>query len=101
MPQSDGQYKIRPALILKALPKFTDFLVCGISSNLSQQIQGFDEIVSKNDDYFLATGLRRNSLIRLFFIGVKATHKILGTVGKIPAGLHKELLERLAKFLVS
>jgi mRNA interferase MazF len=32
LPQSDGQLKDRPILLLKAIPPFGDMLVCGISS---------------------------------------------------------------------
>jgi hypothetical protein len=42
-PQSDGRSKLRPVLILKLLPKYNDFLVCGISTQLNQYIKDFDE----------------------------------------------------------
>jgi len=32
LPQADGPPKNRPALILRGLPPFGDFLVCGIST---------------------------------------------------------------------
>lgn len=34
LPQADGGLKVRPALILKRLPKYHDFLVCGITSQI-------------------------------------------------------------------
>ena len=30
--QSDGSSKLRPVLLLKILPKYNDYLVCGIST---------------------------------------------------------------------
>ncbi len=101
LPQSDGSYKLRPALILKVLPKFNDFLVCGISTQLHQCINGFDEILDEHDTYFPGTGLRKTSLIRLSFLAVVSTEKISGSIGKIEATLLKDLLQRLATFIVS
>jgi mRNA interferase MazF len=37
LPQSDGIVKRRPTLILRIMPKFQDFLVCGISTHSPQQ----------------------------------------------------------------
>jgi mRNA interferase MazF len=101
MPQPDGTYKLRPALILKILPKYNDFLVCGISTQLKQYVQGFDEILYNQQSYFLQTGLRESSLIRLFFIAVVSNEKVSGSIGSIPVILHRQLLERLAGFLIS
>ncbi len=68
--QSDGSYKIRPALILKLLPKYNDFLVCGISTQIHQYIKDLDEMLDENKTNFSATGLRQTSLIRLSFLAV-------------------------------
>ena len=36
LPQADGQIKTRPVVLLRRLPPFGDFLVCGVSSQLHQ-----------------------------------------------------------------
>ncbi len=41
--QSDGRIKNRPALILKEMPLFGDYLVCGITSQLHHEVKNFDE----------------------------------------------------------
>ena len=101
LPQSDGSYKLRPALILKLLPKYNDFLVCGISTQLHQSTQGFDEILDEHETYFPETGLRKTSLIRLAFLAIVSTEKISGSIGKIQPTMLKDLLQRLATFIVS
>lgn len=101
LPQSDGNYKLRPALILKMLPKYNDFLVCGLSTQLNQYIKDYDEIMHEGDAYFHETGLRKTLLIRLFFLAIIQNERTSGSIGKIPSALHKELLQRLAKFIVS
>lgn len=98
--QPDGSIKLRPALILKQLPKYNDFLICGISSQLHQYIQDYDEILSETNPDFHRTGLRKTSVIRLCFLAVVQEERIAGTIGNIKAPLHKALLERLAAFLV-
>lgn len=99
--QSDGSYKLRPALILKELPKYNDFLVCGISSQTNQYLKDYDEILNEEDEHFASTGLRKTSLIRLFFLAVVPNPRIAGSIGKIQPALHQDLLQRLAKFIGS
>ena len=44
LPQTDGRGKFRPAVLLRRMPGFGDLLVCGISTQLRQQVADFDEI---------------------------------------------------------
>jgi hypothetical protein len=54
LPQADGTIKNRPVILLRELPPYRDFLVCGISTQLHQQVPGFDDIISPSDaDFFL------------------------------------------------
>lgn len=46
VPQANGLLKNRPALILREMPRFRDMLVCGVSTQLHQQVHGFDGIRS-------------------------------------------------------
>jgi mRNA interferase MazF len=40
LPQADGKSKLRPVLLLRQLlPPYNDFLVCGISTQIHQQIK--------------------------------------------------------------
>ena len=50
IPQSNQEIKNRPALILRIMPRYQDFLICGISSQLKQYIRDFDEIILGDDD---------------------------------------------------
>lgn len=83
MLQTDGNYKLRPALILKQLPKYKDFLVCGISTQIYQHIKDFDEILNESNLHFIETGLHKTSLIRLSFIAVVPSANISGSIGKV------------------
>lgn len=46
LPQANGQRKNRPALFLRARPPFNEALVCGISTQLHQQVAGFDQVIT-------------------------------------------------------
>ena len=60
LPQADGQFKNRPVVLLRRLPPFGDFLVCGISTQLHQRVAGFDEEIAAGDPEFASAGSRRH-----------------------------------------
>lgn len=70
IPQANGLTKNRPALFLREMPPFQDALVCGISTQLQQEVVGFDEIIRKQDGDFVNSGLVAESLIRLGFLAI-------------------------------
>lgn len=100
VPQANGQIKNRPALFLREMPPFQDALVCGISTQLQQEVVGFDEIVRQQDGDFTTSGLVADSLIRLGFLAVIPRNKIIGSIGSIDAARHKRLLANLSDYLV-
>ena len=67
-PQSDGSLKCRPALILREMPPFRDFSICGISTQLRQKVENFDEVILSGDDDFQRSNLDSESIIRLGFL---------------------------------
>lgn len=96
VPQADGQMKNRPAIILREMPPFGDVLVCGISTQIQQEVVGFDEVLSATDADFAASGLRTTSLIRLGFLSVLPINRIIGTIGSISSERRQRLLQNLA-----
>ena len=58
LPQADAMIKNRPAVTLCQMPPFGDWLVCGISTQLHQQVPQFDEVVDVSDSDFAASGLK-------------------------------------------
>ncbi len=100
VPQADGTIKNRPAIFLREMLPFKDLLVCGISTQLRQEVKGFDELISPSDSDFASSGLVRESLIRLGFLAVLPQSKVAGKIGSISTGRHKRLLEKLSAYLV-
>ncbi|MBI3946426.1 MAG: type II toxin-antitoxin system PemK/MazF family toxin [Armatimonadetes bacterium] len=100
MPQADGTAKNRPALVLREMPPYRDLLVCGISTQLHQCVEGFDEVMSSADSDFAPSGLQCDSLIRLGFLALVPRRRVLGAIGAVDDTRHGRLLQRLAASLV-
>ena len=99
MPQADGSVKNRPTIILREMPPFQDLLVCGVSSQLRQEVKGFDEVILTTASDFWSSGLIGNSLIRLGFLTVVPQKQIVGVIGSISSARHQELLRKLTNYL--
>ena len=100
IPQADGAVKNRPAIILRAMPPYRDFLVFGVSTRLDKEVKGFDDVISSSDDDFDSSGLRTTSLVRLGFLAVLPERKILGTIGSLSSTRHRNLLKTLSDYLI-
>jgi mRNA interferase MazF len=100
VPQADGGRKLRPIVLLRELPSYGDFLVCGISSQRSQYVDGFDLILSDSDGSFPDTGLLTTSIARLSFLAVLPQSSIPGTIGKLSSNQHAGLLRNLSQHLL-
>jgi 3-deoxy-manno-octulosonate cytidylyltransferase (CMP-KDO synthetase) len=97
--QADGREKRRPALILRELKPFGDFLVCGISTQIRHYAPGFDEVIRKSDADFAESGLSGESLVRLGFLTSVPQAQAAGYVGRISAARLNRLQARLSAAL--
>jgi len=63
--------KPRPVLLLARVPGvYDDWLICMISSQLRQEVEGFDDIVQEHDQDFSESGLKEASVIRVARLAV-------------------------------
>ena len=99
VPQADGSIKNRPAVILREMPPYRDFLVCGVNTQLHQRVKDFDEIISPSDADFTSSGLKSESLVRLGFLAVLPRSRVAGSIGTISSDRHKKLLKTLSDYL--
>ncbi|RME83255.1 MAG: type II toxin-antitoxin system PemK/MazF family toxin [Caldilineae bacterium] len=92
--------KLRPALLLGKLPgEYDDWLICMISSQTRQYIEGFDEIVKESDQDFGESGLKVASVIRVGRLAVVSGDILVGAIGTIsPERLHR-IRQNLMKWL--
>ena len=100
LPQTDGQVKKRPVILLKQMPPYYDWLVAGISTQLHQEVKGFDWVLLANHPSFAQTRLKSSSIIRLGFLDMAEEKNIRGIIGSVDAATVKQLLKRLADYLV-
>ena len=101
LPQADlSSGKLRPVLVLSDLPgPFGDYLVCGISSRLHQEMPDWDERLTAPDDDFAASGLKVPSVIRLNWLAAVNPSASVGTLGSIASERLARLRRRLAAHL--
>ncbi|HEX4952065.1 MAG TPA: transcriptional regulator [Thermoanaerobaculia bacterium] len=99
LPQADGRTKPRPAILLRRMPPFGDWLICGVSTQLHQQVVGFDEVIEPSHPDFSESGLKAASLIRLGFLTVLPADHFLGVLGSVSRERHAGLLRRLSVYL--
>jgi mRNA interferase MazF len=99
LPQANGATKPRPVLVLRQMPPFGDWLVCGISSQLHQSVANFDDVIDGADADFTSTGLKGPSLIRLGFLAVLPAAYFLGVIGSVEPARHDRVLLRLSDHL--
>lgn len=97
--QANGKTKERPVLLLARMPKYGDWLVCGISSKIHNEITDFDELLPESDAEFAGSGLTLPSLIRTGFVGLMPETEIPGILGAISETRANKILSRLAVYL--
>jgi mRNA interferase MazF len=100
-PQTDlEEGKLRPALLLGKLPgNYDDWLICMISSQTHQFIEGFDEIVHENDVDFGESGLKVTSVIRVGRLAVVSGDILLGAIGQVSNERLSKVKQRLSDWL--
>ncbi|MBI5185700.1 MAG: type II toxin-antitoxin system PemK/MazF family toxin [Nitrospinae bacterium] len=94
--------KLRPALVIRKLPGvFDDWLICMISSQLSQRIPDFDEAINKEDDDFPKSGLKMPSLVRAGRLAVVERKTLQGAIGEINEKRLAMIKDRLSEWIKS
>lgn len=99
IPQANGKEKLRPVMLMSQLPGFGDWLVCGISSQIDKKKEEWDFLIEKDSPYFSSTGLKKDSIIRLSFLAVIPSHRIVGRIGSLPYKIVSTLIQRLCTHL--
>ena len=101
IPQRDGKEKSRPVLVLRKMPN-GDFLVCGITTQITKYIPEFDEIIRVEDSDFAQTLLKEESLVRLSFLGMRSLDELSRSKkpnGRISDLRYQRLLLNLSKHI--
>ena len=92
--------KLRPAVCLRKLPTYNEFLVCGLSTRVNRFNEVLDEKVNPNEEKGLQRLKASQSMIRLGFLGRVRIEEIAGRIGAISVPRHRRLLKKLSEYLV-
>ena len=95
MPQANGRIKLRPVAVLSEFPRHGDLLVCWITSQMWNFVDGFDVALRKGDLYFKKSGLKKDSIFRVGHLTVLPRSKISGSIGRISDELLNTLIATL------
>ncbi len=100
-PQTDlSAGKLRPVALLGEVPgPFDDWLVCMVSSQLRQEVSGFDEVIRDTDADFDRSGLKVTSVLRISRLAVMEGAVLLGAVGEISPERLRRIRARLARWM--
>ncbi len=91
---------LRPALVLRKLPgPYDDWLICMVSTQLSQRIEGLDEVIGPEDHDFKDSGLKAASLFRVSRLAVVEESIFVGVIGEIPAERLSRIRTSLAEWI--
>lgn len=100
-PRSDlSEGKLRPALLLSEVPgPYEDWLICMISSQVHQRIDGFDELVEEDDKDFARSGLKVTSVIRIGRLAIVEDGMLEGRMGTISPERMTRIRKRLSEWI--
>ena len=99
LPESDGKIRSRPALILKRIPPYNDWLMCVISGGVHNRVDGLDILIDVKHPDFLSMRLKYPALIRAGFLFTLSEEKIEGTIGSVGKATLKELKKNITDFI--
>jgi mRNA interferase MazF len=97
----DIYIKLRPALVIKVLPRHNDYLLCGISTKLQDVTPGIDFVIEETHPSFATSGLKAASAFRLAFIAVVPDTHVIGRIGFISENLLNEIKQHLTNYILS
>ncbi len=99
LPQTDGEEKSRPVLLLGQLPGYGDWLVLGISSQVAKAVDDWDLKLDPTLPEFRDTGLKAQSIVRLGFVATIPSARIRGVIGALPKPSIEVIARRLGDFI--
>jgi len=100
-PQTDqAAGKVRPALVLRALPgPQDDWLLCMISTQLHHEVPQVDEVIHDTDPDFPQTGLKVTSLVRVLRLAVVSADLLHGAIGNLAGQRVARIRTALAQWI--
>ena len=99
--QADGQRKLRPAVLVKRVPPFDDWMVAPLSTQLRHVVQGVDMLIPSSHADYGSMGLRSESIIRVTQLQLVEGREIGGTIGLMRPQTFRQLLKQFSDWLLA
>ena len=94
--------KPRPVLLLARVPgPYDDWLVGMFSTQLHQEVRGFDEVIDADASDFKQSGLKTPSVVRVARLAVVSDEMLLGCIGAIGEERLSRIQDKLANWIRS
>jgi len=78
---------------------YEDWLICMISSQVHQQIEGFDELIEEDGEGFARSGLKTSSVVRIGRLAVVGGRMLEGRIGTISPERTQRIRRKLAEWI--
>ena len=99
LPESDGKVRSRPALLIKKIPPYNDWLLCAISSGKHLEQKGLDIMIDVKHSDFISSNLKFPGLIRTGFLFTIPESSIEGKMGTLSESTMVTVINNLVFFL--
>lgn len=92
--------KPRPVLLVASVPgPYNDWLMCMISTQLQQALEGFDEVIDQSQSDFHSSGLRVASVVRVARLAMVSADVLVGAIGEIGPERLQRIRQKLASWI--
>lgn len=97
--QADGRTKLRPAILLKRVPPFNDWVICAVSTQVHRYRPGLDILLDIGHPDLKRAGLPFASVIRTAYLTTIPEQRIDGSLGRLSPATMNTLYIQLKHFL--
>lgn len=97
--ESDGTYRARPALLIRKILPYNDWLLCAISGSTHLFQEEFDVLITKEHPDFSSSRLKHQAIIRTGFLFTISEIHIEGKIGTISQDTFKTVITNLVSLI--
>ncbi|MBX2972889.1 MAG: type II toxin-antitoxin system PemK/MazF family toxin [Flavobacteriales bacterium] len=97
--QADGRLKLRPAVLIKAVPPFNDWVICAISSQVQRFQPQLDVLLDKTHPDFRNVGLDFPSIVRTAYLTTIPAQQVEGRIGSLSDATMAAIRSNLGRWL--
>ncbi|MFZ1694265.1 MAG: type II toxin-antitoxin system PemK/MazF family toxin [Flavobacteriales bacterium] len=97
--QADGRIKLRPAVLVKSVPPFNDWVICAVSSQLQRYQVQLDVLLDASHPDFRRSGLSFPSVVRCAQLATIPAQQIEGRIGRLSEATITSIQQQLGQWL--